>query len=104
MGQRRKISLFNGRTPPPYTNLDAGIKGAVRILFENGIETAESCQGGKGHAYPEPTIYFDGTYEDGFKALAVALQHNLKVWQLSRVYTMDGGEPTGPEWKITFLE
>jgi hypothetical protein len=27
----------------------------VNILAENGIETFESCEGGEGHSYPEPT-------------------------------------------------
>ena len=30
------------------------------ILRENGVETVESCQGGAGHAFPEPTIKFSG--------------------------------------------
>ena len=45
---------------PPYDSLDDGIREAVRILAEAGIETFESCQGGDGHAYSEPTIRFHG--------------------------------------------
>lgn len=36
--------------------LDPGIAGAVRVLMVAGIHTFESCEGGAGHAYPEPTI------------------------------------------------
>lgn len=38
--------------------LDPGIAEAVKILNRFGIETFESCQGGKGHSYPEPTFAF----------------------------------------------
>jgi hypothetical protein len=41
-------------------HLDSGIRDAVLLLRENGIETIESCQGGNGHAYPEPTVRFAG--------------------------------------------
>jgi hypothetical protein len=40
--------------------LDTAIERAVRILREGGIETFESCQGGKGHSYAEPAIRFHG--------------------------------------------
>jgi len=52
-----------------YEKLDSGIRDAVRILAEAGVETCESCQGGKGHAYPEPTIRFYGERSAGFHAL-----------------------------------
>lgn len=42
-------------TVVPYESLDDGIREAVRVLAQAGVETFESCQGGDGHAYPEPT-------------------------------------------------
>jgi hypothetical protein len=36
--------------------LDPGIEAYVRALVDEGVETSESCEGGPGHAYPEPTI------------------------------------------------
>lgn len=54
--------------------LDKGIEQYVRILYGAGIETYESCEGGPGHAYPEPTIRFHGDRSGGFRALAIALQ------------------------------
>lgn len=84
--------------------LDPGIKDAVIILVKAGIETTESCQGGPGHSYPEPTIAFAGEYPEGFRALAVALQHGLPVSELRRVWSVESGEPVGPEWKMTFYE
>lgn len=83
--------------------IDPGIACAVRILVEAGIETFESCEGGAGHAYPEPTIRFHGGRPEGFRALAIALGGGqLKVRELRRVWPILDGEPTGPWWEITF--
>jgi hypothetical protein len=83
--------------------LDAGIREAVLALRSGGIETFESCEGGPGHAYPEPTVRFHGPQSEGFKALALALQHNLRVLGLRRVWPIVDREPTGPWWELTFL-
>jgi len=82
--------------------LDKGIEREVMFLNENGIETYESCEGGAGHAYLEPTIRFHGDRSEGFKALAIALQNDLKPSDLRRIWTINDGEPVGPEWEITF--
>src|SRR5262245_9969756 len=81
--------------------LDPGISAAVQTLNACGIETFESCQGGDGHAYCEPTIRFHGDRAEGFKALAVALQNAIPVAGLRRVWPVIQGEPTGPYWEIT---
>jgi len=57
--------------------LDAGIRVAVRCLRGAGIETFESCEGGDGHAYPEPTVRFHGERGEGFRALGIALAAGL---------------------------
>ena len=88
---------------PPYAQLDKGICRIVKILFENGIETVESCEGGKGHFYSRPTVVFCGHYDQGFKAVHIALENGLPVWQLRRRYMMVHGELTGPLWEIVFL-
>ena len=82
--------------------LDKGIKHEVEILVEGGIETYESCQGGAGHCYPEPTVRFCGGRSEGFKALAIALQNELKPSALRRIWQIIDGEPTGPDWEMTF--
>lgn len=82
--------------------LDDGIKRAVLILRRAGIETFESCEGGSGHAYPEPTIRFDGIFADGFKALSVAMTCGLPVAAIRRIWAIQDGEPAGPWWEITF--
>jgi len=88
---------------PPYDTLDPGIRDAVKLLYEGGVETFESCQGGEGHSYPEPTIRFAGERQDGFRALALALGARLKVSCLRRIWTVLDDEPTGPYWEIVFV-
>lgn len=83
--------------------LDASIADAVRVLQSAGIETFESCQGGDGHAYPEPTIRFHGQRGDGFRALGIAIQAGLRVAYLRRIWSMNDGEPTGPWWELVFV-
>lgn len=82
--------------------LDPGIARAVEVLNSVNVETYESCQGGEGHCYPEPTVRFHGDYSEGFRALAVALQHKLPVMALRRTWIVTHGEPVGPVWEMTF--
>ena len=84
--------------------LDAGIERAVVLLNKAGVETYESCEGGSGHAYPEPTIRFHGNHAEGFRALSLAIQNGLPVSGLKRVWSMIDGEPVGPTWEMTFWE
>jgi hypothetical protein len=90
-------------TKPPYKQIGPGIMQAVRVLHESGVETFESCEGGDGHAFYDPTIRFHGGHEEGFRALAVALQHGLHVSELRRYYSIQNGFPVGPYWEMTFL-
>lgn len=83
--------------------LDPGIRRAVEVLGAAGVETFESCQGGPGHAYPEPTVRFHGDRSEGFRALAAAMQEGLPVVALRRVWTINDGEPAGPWWEMTFV-
>lgn len=83
--------------------VDPLIAPIVRVLLENGVETFESCQGGEGHAYPEPTVRFYGERGAGFRALAVAMEHGLRVLHLRRVWPIIDGEPTGPWWEMVFV-
>ena len=81
--------------------LDEGIEGAVLLLMAHGVETYESCEGGEGHAYPEPTICFYGPRPEGLRALAIARTYGLPVKELRRFWRMDDDEPVGPDWQIT---
>jgi hypothetical protein len=82
--------------------LDAGIAHAVDVLREAGVETFESCQGGSGHVFAEPTVRFFGPPSEGYRAFAVALQRGLPVHALKRIWTLDDGELTGPHWELIF--
>ncbi len=82
--------------------LDATIAPAVRVLVNARIETFESCSGEDGHAFCEPTVRFHGDHSEGFRALAVALQHGLPVMSLRRCWQIQDGEPHGPKWEMTF--
>ncbi len=82
--------------------LDKGVERFVNILIAGGVETYESCEGGPGHSYPEPTIRFHGDRAAGFRALAVALEHNLPIKDLRRIWVMVDGELQGPTWELTF--
>jgi hypothetical protein len=82
--------------------LDPGVAAYVEVLVAAGIETFESCQGGQGHAFPEPTIRFHGSRAEGWRALAVALEHGLPVGDLRLSWPIHEGGPTGPWWELTF--
>ena len=96
---RAAISTSNDAFDPP---LDKGIERAVLLLRKAGIETFASCEGGEGHAYHEPTIRFEGSQSEGYRALAVALQHALPVTDLKRMWMVLNGELTGPFWELIF--
>src|ERR1017187_3045648 len=98
------------KTPPPPSppvpgRLDRGIATAVERLQASGIKTFESCEGGPGHAYAEPTVRFHGTPETGWRAVAVCIDYGLPIDSLRRVWdVLDRNEPTGPHWEITFRQ
>ena len=97
--QNRGIVLSRERW---LAQLDPGIAPLVDALDAAGIETFESCQGGTGHAFPEPTIRFYGNKGEGFRALALAITFDLPVSELRRYWQIVNGEPEGPHWELTF--
>lgn len=82
--------------------LDRWISYAVKVLRDAGIETYESCQGGKGHAFPEPTVRFHGQRGEGFRAAAVAMAAGLPMDALRRFWVVVDGELSGPHWEMVF--
>jgi hypothetical protein len=93
--------------PPAWLSslegIDPGIVKAVKHLQAGRIETFESCEGGPGHAFPEPTVRFYGTPEAGWHAVAICLASGMPILALRRVwYILDSNEPTGPQWEIIF--
>ena len=93
--QSARELMFN----PP---LDAGIRAIVIALAEGGVETFESCEGGPGHSYPEPTVRFEGDSSEGLRALSVALAHGLPVKALRRSWGILEKMVHGPWWEMTF--
>jgi len=77
--------------------LDRNISYAVKVLRDAGIETYESCESGRGHAFPEPTVRFGGVYADGMR---------LSPWPCVRPTSSrsspnlahERGELVGPNW------
>lgn len=84
------------------SHLDPGIAVIVELLLAAGVETFESCEGGPGHAFPEPTVRFYGHRDEGYRALAVVLQAGIRVSALRRYWSVIDGEPTGPHWELVF--
>jgi hypothetical protein len=82
--------------------IDSGIEHEVRVLWENGVETFESCQGGEGHPFPEPTVRFLGGQAEGPRAFGIARRNGLNVAELRRYWSVIDGELTGPYWEMTF--
>lgn len=90
--------------PDWLQELDPNMRKIVAILHWSGIETYESCQSGKGHCFPEPTVRFHGGHGEGFRALAVCFTYGIRVSALRRMWQILDGEPDGPHWELTFLE
>jgi len=83
--------------------LDEGIREVVMRLVAGGVETFESCEGGPGHAFPEPTVRFDGQSSDGLRALSVALEYVLPGFRLRCAWRVVDGAVHAPWWVMTFL-
>jgi len=83
-------------------DFDPGIRRIVEALQSDGVETFESCQGGEGHSFSQPTVRFHGGRDEGFRALACALRLGLRVAELRRYWQVVDGEPRGPHWEMTF--
>lgn len=82
--------------------IDSGIRRYVLILRAQGVETFESCQGGEGHAFPEPTVRFHGNRVEGYRAFTAAMNYGLPVAALRQAYDVIGGQLVGPHWEMTF--
>ena len=87
-----------------YQSLDTGIRFAVRVLHAHGFDTCQSCQGGKGHSYDEPTVEMvaQGDDAEGFGALAALRAYGLPVCAVAIVWPVQNGLPYEKNWRITF--
>lgn len=82
--------------------LDRWVRYAVLVLHSSGVQTYESCQGGRGHAFPEPTVRFEGTEIEAFRAVEVARAHGLPVHHLRQFWRLTDGALEQPAWEMTF--
>lgn len=85
---------------PWYAALDAGIRFAVRVLHAAGIETCQSCEGGAGHTYHEPTVDLVADEGAGLRAVAALTGYGLDVLDLAMVWPIADGMPTGRLWRV----
>lgn len=105
MGVSLSQAEYEGTTvnlPETDMPIDPGIAYAVSALRDGGIETFESCQGGQGHAMPEPTVRFHGNAWEGHRAFTVAMERGLPVLAVRRSYSVIDGQLEGPWWEMTF--
>jgi hypothetical protein len=84
------------------SRLDPGVAAYVDALRASGVETFESCEGGDGHAYPEPTVRFKGDEAEGFRAVTIMLSHGFPVRAVRQYWAVLDGKPCGPDWEIAF--
>lgn len=102
MTRHEPSASFEAFAPDVDMEIDPGVRRWVLILRSAGVETFESCQGGEGHAMPEPTIKFFGSSWAGYAAFAVAMEHGMPVLDLRRTYSVIDGQLQGPWWEMTF--
>lgn len=81
--------------------IDIGMVPIISLLLARGVETFESCEGGEGHAFYEPTIRFHGSKEEGYRVVALLSQNGYRVAELRRYWSFIEGELTGPQWEVT---
>lgn len=106
LAKRSRTTPFRNKLGSPefYTSLDPGIRFAVKVLHARGIDTCQSCQGGKGHCYDRPTIDMETSDDDawGFAALAALRDYGLSVRDVSLLWRISHGLPFERLWRITF--
>jgi hypothetical protein len=97
--------------------LDPGIREAVRVLQNSGIDTVSSCEGRENPGYDPkrdgphhgdwPYVTINGTAADAFIALGAAIKEGLSVRSIEQswfVYPEAPSVPVGPQWRITFWQ
>lgn len=100
---RRVRDELEAYAPVVDLALDPGIRRAVLLLRSHGVQTTESCEGGPGHAMPEPTVYFEGDLDEGKRAVRAALDAGLPVLYLRQCHCVEeGGRLTPPRWQMVF--
>lgn len=91
--------------------LDPEIAPVVHFLVGHGFETFESCQGGPGHCFPDPTVRFHGTEFDAIRAYELCQAKGLLILCVRRVFQKEDilskpkdRYPHGYVWRRPFNE
>jgi hypothetical protein len=100
--EEAKERLRSPNFEPPWKNIDPAIAPLVKIFWEEGHEPFESCQGGPGHTFPEPTIRFSGSIAEGPRLVSTALRWGMVPCSLRRVWAIQDKEMVGADWEMTF--
>ena len=91
-----KLQLRFGEDRGAY---DPGIARPVCLLQQAGIDTVQSCEGGKGHSTHEPTIWFRGKKKEAKFVLKMAIELS---WPISRV--LREWNPVGINGQQSYIE
>jgi hypothetical protein len=82
--------------------MDPGFRETIRILWDNGVETDESCEAREGIATPNLPYAFMAITQRVLGRWPLQCKHGLRVDELRRHWHMIDGEPVGPHWQLTF--
>lgn len=86
------------RSEKKYADMDPGIRYPVRLLHAHGIPTNESCQGGEGHAFHDPSIVM----QEGraFEAMNQLERCGIPVREVVSRWSVDDGVPNERSWVV----
>jgi len=94
-----------------WSFIDKGIRPVVELLNKYGFKTFESCEGGEGHCFNEPTVRFYGSEFDLIRAYELCALHKINVYEARRTYRktdiykdVNNGESIGENWDEPFNE
>ncbi len=96
-----------GRVTTYDPPLEPGIAAAVHALNDAGIETFTSCEGGPGHAFPEPTVRLSGDLTAVFDAMAavqVVVDAGLPIHELRHVWMVAHLPEFEQFWELVFFK
>lgn len=84
----------------PWDDIDPDVAAALHALADYEIDTFSSCQGGEGHACVLPEILFLGDENAGLYAVWLLEAQGFRVWEVSRHWGLDFGQPRTPFWRV----
>ncbi|HEV2371003.1 MAG TPA: hypothetical protein VGS19_02440 [Streptosporangiaceae bacterium] len=105
--QRAHPTLVDPAREEIEADLDPGIRPAVLALWELGIETHESCQGGDGHAWTWPVVQFGASSdEEAVAAFRSLIESGFPADRLHKAWHHCPDcypELSGLQWEVIFL-